>query len=406
MLKRESYLKKIRPFMGADLVKVLTGVRRSGKSVMLELIKDDLVAHGLAPVRTLAINFEDIEGERWLDGHALHGHVLERMGASKEKFALFLDEVQLLPRWEYYVNSLRLRTNLDIYITGSNSQLLSGELATLLTGRLAAFEVLPFSFAEFLEAGRLRHGEKGKTVAEVFNDYVRLGGMPFLTNFDFDYKTSMQYLHDIYQTILLKDVVKRHNIRDADLLERIVRYMLANVGKTFSASSISKYLKSEQRKVAPETVLNYISACEEAFLFYRVRRNDLEGKRLLTINEKYYVSDPGLRETVLLDNVKNIEIVLENIVYLELRRRGWKVTVGKVGEHEIDFVAESFKDVCYIQVTTMLAGEATIEREMGSLQKINTNYPKYILSMDEFDRSHEGIKHLNIRDFLLNENLP
>jgi predicted AAA+ superfamily ATPase len=403
MFNRETYLEKIRPFIGTDLIKVLTGVRRCGKSVMLELLKTELTERGVRPERMLHVNFEDIANKRWLDGDALHARVLECAGDSQEKFACFFDEVQLLPKWETYINSLRLRRNIDIYVTGSNAKLLSGELATLLTGRYIAFEIQPFSFPEFLELHRSIRGEK--PVAEVFNDYVIFGGMPFLSNLGLDYATSMQYLRDIYQTILMKDVLQRHNIRDADLLERIVIYVLSNVGKTFSALSISKYLKSEKRIVSSETVLNYLRTCEEAFLFSRVRRNDLNGKKLLTINEKFYVCDHGFREALCRGNVNSIEIVLENMVYQELRRRGWTVTIGKVGDLEIDFVAEKQKQLCYVQVAYILADDNVIAREFGAFDKLDSHFPKYVLSMDEFDRSHEGIKHLNIRDFLLGKEL-
>ncbi|MDR1789017.1 MAG: ATP-binding protein [Opitutaceae bacterium] len=413
MLKRESYLAQIRPFMGTDLIKVLTGIRRCGKSVMLELISNELREAGIPPNRFFYLNFEEVSGQRWLDGEALLAHVLQLAGEPSggvsgtvqevdpgKRFVLLLDEVQLLPRWEYYLNSLRVHKNMDIYVTGSNSKLLSGELATLLTGRFVSFEIQPFSFREFCELGRSR-GE-AKSEAVFFNDYVRFGGMPFVSQLNLAYPDAMKYLADIYGTILFKDIAQRHNIRDLVLLERVVKYTLSNIGKTFSALSIAKYLKSERINVSSETILNYLRACEEAFLMYRVRRNDLSGKRLLATNEKYYVCDHGLREAVFFDNTGNMEIVLENIVYTELRRRGHDVTVGKIGGREIDFVAKKADAVIYIQVALYIAGADTREREFGALEKIPDNHPKYVISLNDFNYQSNGIKHINIRDFLLN----
>lgn len=400
--------------MGTDLIKVLTGIRRSGKSVMLELICEELRAAGIRPERFLYLNFEEVSGQRWLDGEALHAHVLELAGepqdgvsgtkqeiSPEKRFVLLLDEVQHLPRWEYYLNSLRVHKNLDIYVTGSNSKLLSGELATLLTGRFVSFEIHPFSFREFCELERSR-GET-KPLPELFNDYARLGGMPFVSQLKLAYPDAMKYLADIYSTILFKDIAQRHNIRDLVLLERVVKYTLANIGKTFSSLSISKYLKSEKINVSPETILNYLRACEEAFLFHKVRRNDLLGKRLLTTNEKYYVSDHGLREAVFFDNANNMEIVLENIIYTELRRRGYEITVGKIGEREIDFVAQKSGAKIYIQAAFYIIEENTKQREFGALENIPDNYPKYVVSLNDFNYQSNGIKHLNIRDFLLTE---
>ncbi|MDR1498547.1 MAG: ATP-binding protein [Puniceicoccales bacterium] len=413
MLKREFYLKQIRPFMGTDLIKVLTGVRRCGKSVMLELIKAELLERGIAPERFLYLNFEEISGQKWLDGDALHAHVLQLAGepetvsgteqivAPEKRFVLLLDEVQILPKWELYINSLRLHKNIDIYVTGSNSKLLSGELATLLTGRFVSFEIHPFSFREFLALRRSQGSEK--TEAEVFSEYIILGGMPFVAQRNLDYSEAMKYLRDIYNTILLKDVVERHALRDVDLLNRVIQYVLANIGKTFSALSVSKYLKNEKIKATPDTILNYLLFCEEAFLFRKVRRNDLNGKRLLSINEKYYVCDHGLREMMFHNNSENMEIVLENIVCAELQRRYWEVYVGKIGGQEIDFVAKKQSVPIYVQVAYYIVEESTKEREFGALEKINDNYPKYVVSMNDFNSQYNGIKHHNVRDFLLSD---
>ncbi|MDR3299639.1 MAG: ATP-binding protein [Candidatus Accumulibacter sp.] len=408
-IKRETYLKKIRPFMGTDLVKVLTGIRRCGKSVMLELLRDELLEKGVPGERMISINFDDPQNYPLRDGARFHAYIASRVAQlggerrSGEKVYLFFDEIQEVSAWETCVNGLRFLPDVDIYLTGSNANLLSGELATYLTGRYVRFEIHPFSFAEFSEMHRLLKGEK--QIAEVFNDYIVFGGMPFLLNLGLRYAPSMQYLKDIYQSIVFKDILLRNNIRDVDLLRRIIAYIIENIGKTFSASAISKYIKSENRTVSTDTVLNHVRACEDAFLFQRLQRNDLQGKKLLTVNEKYYVVDHGLREAVCENNVKEIGIVFENMVYMELVRRGYSLTVGKVGDLEINFVAQRQNELAYIQVSYYCGARETMDCELASLGKIISNYPKYIISLDDFDLSQNGIKHLNIRDFLLGKEL-
>jgi predicted AAA+ superfamily ATPase len=409
MIKREIYLKQIRPFIGTDLVKVLTGIRRCGKSVMLELVRDELRENGVSAERIISINFDDPVNFPLRDGACFHAHITALVGAlstagkSGEKVYLFFDEIQEVQNWETYINGLRFLPDVDIYLTGSNAKLLSGELATYLTGRYVKFEIHPFSFVEFSAAHRLLKGER--PVSEVFNDYVVLGGMPFLLNLGLQYAPSVQYLKELYQSVVFKDILLRNSIRDGDLLRRIIVFVLENVGKTFSATSISKYLKSEKRTLSTDTVLNYIRACEDAFLFYRVQRNDLQGKKLLTVNEKYYVVDHGLREAVCENNIKEIGVVFENMVFTELLRRGYTVTVGKVGDLEIDFVAKRQNEQVLIQVSYYCGAKETMEREIAPLEKHVSNFPKYIISMDDFDLSHNGIKHLNIRDFLLGKEL-
>lgn len=315
-----------------------------------------------------------------------------------DKSYLFFDEIQEVDAWEKCVNSLRVKFDVDIYITGSNAKLLSGEFATYLAGRYIEFVVYPFSFAEFVDMYYTLNPKANET--EAFKQYILFGGMPFLMNLNLQAAPCNQYLQDVYNSVVLKDVMKRNNIRDVDLLERIIIYVLANVGKTFSSTSISKYFKSENRNVSPETILSYIKACEDAFLFYRARRQDLVGKKILTINEKYYVADHGLREAVYGKNNRDIEIVLENIVYMELLRKGYSVTIGKINSLEVDFVAEKQGELIYVQVAYILAADSTIKREFGSLKTINDNFPKYVVTMDEIDMSRDGIHHVNIRDFL------
>lgn len=402
MIKRESYMARIRPFIDGDLIKVLTGIRRSGKSVMLELIKDELRARGVTEEQLVAFNFEDMRNAQLCTAEALHDELVRRAASIKEKIYFFFDEIQEVERWERCVNSLRVEMDCDIYITGSNAKLLSGELATYLAGRYVEFIIYPFSFSEFLA---LYHSvEPDADTRTCFNRYLTFGGMPYLANLRFDETACRQYLRDLFNSVELKDIVKRNNVRDVDMLERIIAYVTANIGTTFSSTAISKYLKNEGRRVSPETVLNYLKACSDAFLFYQVRRQDLQGKKILTVNEKYYVADHGIREAVIGGNMRDINLVLENIVFMEALRRGYSVTVGKVGEREIDFVCERHGEKCYIQVTYLLAAEETVQREFGVYEHVQDNFPKYVVSLDEFDMSRNGVRHYNIRDFLLAEN--
>jgi predicted AAA+ superfamily ATPase len=389
MVIRESYLSKIRPFIGKDVIKVLTGIRRGGKSVLLEQVRDEINSPN-----TVFLNFEDLGNQHLCEYSAFHDFICDKIGDSKEKFYLFFDEIQEVEGWEKAINSLRVKYKADIYITGSNSKLLSGEFATYIAGRYVSLVVYPFSFAEF----------KAAKEEYTFDDYLKYGGMPFLSSIYFEPSVIQNYLQDVFNSVVLKDIVKRNKIRDVDLLERIISYALANVGKSFSATSISKFFKAEKRTVAPETILNYLKACEEAFLLYRLKSQDINGKKLLKVNEKYYVADHGLREAVVGANLRNAEIILENIVGLELLRRGYKVCVGRVGEKEIDFVGEKDGDKIYIQVCYLLNEESTIQREFGSLLEIKDNYPKFVLYKESsFEGNYEGVPAIKIEDWLLND---
>lgn len=401
MLKRDEYIKKIVPFIDKDVIKVLTGIRRSGKSVMLKLLMEELKNIGINEKQFIYINFENLKYRNLKNYERLYDFILNKVDDKYKSYYIFLDEIQEVEEWEKCVNSLRVDEdfNFDIYITGSNAKLLSGELSTYLAGRYIEFIVYPFSFKEFFEI--MKEKNKEIELKEVFQDYVKFGGMPFLHNLDYNFEASMQYLQDLYASIILKDITQRNNIRDTDLLERIINYVIMNIGNTFSATSISKFFKSENRKVAIETILNYIKACEEAFLIYRVARNDLLGKKILNVNEKYYIADHGIREAIMENNQKNINQVLENIVYFEMLRRGCNVKIGKVDNLEVDFVCKKNDETIYIQVSYLLASEDTKEREFSVLENIKDNYPKYVLSMDEFDMSRNGIKHVNLIEFLI-----
>jgi predicted AAA+ superfamily ATPase len=347
----------------------------------------------------ISINFEDLTYSSLTTGVALHDYLKAKVDAIDGRVYIFLDEIQEVTDWEKCVNSLRVNSDVDIYITGSNAKMLSGEYATLLSGRYVEFSIYPFSFSEYCQARKV--GGTIKSDAEYFNEYVKYGGLPFLAVAPVSENAKAQYLKDIYASVVIKDIVKRNNLRDVDLLERIIAYSVANIGRPFSANSIAAYFKNERRSVSVDTIINYLKCCEKAFLFYKINRMDLEGKEILQINEKYYLADHGLRQALYGNNQRDIEMILENIVCLELFRRGYRVTIGKTGAKEIDFVCDRAGKRIYIQVCYVLASEQTEMREFGAYDAVNDNYPKYVLSLDEFDMSRDGIIHMNIRDFLL-----
>lgn len=400
MIQRESYMKRIRPFINKELVKVLTGIRRSGKSVMLELIKQELRQIGVAEGQILSYNFESMDNARLCTAEALYKEILTK-APQGERVYLFFDEIQEVQHWEKAINSFRVDFDCDIYITGSNSHLLSGELATYLAGRYVEFIIYPFSLSEFMLMYQTVY--PGTSKENVFRQYLKYGGMPYLGALHYDEDACRQYLQDLYNAVELKDVIRRGKIRDVDLLERVFAFILVNIGNPFSSTSLVKFLKSEGRKTSVETVLNYLHAGEEAYLFYPVRRENLAGKNILLNPDKYYVADHGVRRAILGNNMNDIQQVLENIVYVELLRRNYCVTVGKYNDKEIDFVASKNGEKIYVQVTYLLASPETIKREFGIYQYVHDNYPKYVVSLDEFNMSQNGVQHWNLRDFLLAE---
>lgn len=399
MIIREEYLRRIQPFIDNDLIKVLTGIRRSGKSVMLSLIQNELITRGVAPTQFISYNFENLNFSHVLTANALHDDISQQIKKISGKAYLFFDEIQEVKEWERCINSLRVEYDCDIYITGSNAKLLSSELATYLSGRYVEFIIYPFSYSEFIQLYAPKFPDALPNT--MFSKFLTVGGMPYLNNLQFEEEPSRQYLQDLYNSVVLKDIVKRNTIRDVDLLERIISYVIANIGTIFSATTISKYFKNEGRSVAPETILNYVKACEEAYLFYKVKREDIQGKKILAVNEKYYIADHGIREAVYGSNMKDINLILENIVYMELLRRGYSVTIGKLSDKEVDFIATKGNNKIYFQVCYLLASEQTIIREFTVYNHIRDNYPKYVLSLDEINMSQNGIKHMNIKDFLL-----
>ena len=401
MVSRDLYLKKIRPFIGTDVVKVITGMRRSGKSVMLELIQAELRLRE-PDARIFAINLDDDENKRFLEKGVLYNHVNNLLKeAGSTRVYLFFDEIHDVEEWETAINSLRMRKNADIYITGSNSKLLSGELATYLTGRYVEIRMTPFSFSEFIEAASPLF--PSEDVTQLFNRYLMTGGVPFLAKVRYEPDACRSYLQDLYGAILLKDVVRRKQIRDVDLLDRIVRFVMTECGHTFSARRIVDFLKKERRETSVETVLNYLAACEEAFLIARVPRQDLVGKRILAVDEKFYITDTGVRNTVVRGSLRrDVDQLLENIVYFEFMRRGYDVTIGRLKEREVDFVCDKGAERLFVQVAFTLGSEETRQREYVALEEVKSADGKLLLTMDRLDMSSGTIKHQYIPDFLLN----
>lgn len=387
---RKQYLKEVDSVLGVPVIKVITGMRRVGKSTLLKQIQEMLIEKGVSPQHIISINFEWLEFEEQKDYKKLNRYIEEKI-RNEGKHYVFLDEIQEVDGFEKVVNSLHSKGTCEIFITGSNSTLLSGELATYLTGRYYMIEVMPLSFHEIFQESISKE--------DAFMDYVRMGGLPGRLQFQTE-TTEKNYISDMYQAILLRDIVKRNNIRDVKLFQRFMLFLIQNVGQIFSAGRITDFLKNEGRKLSRETIYNYIEAAKNAYLIHGVPRYNIKGKDVLKTNEKYFVNDLGFR-SLYYNNEKDIGQALENIVYLELRRRGYEIQVGKFEEKEVDFVIQKGSSKSYIQVAYYLAEEATIEREFSVLRNIEDNYPKLVLSMDRVNRSMDGIEHRNIIDFLL-----
>ena len=398
MYKRNLYLQKISKFLGKPVVKVITGMRRVGKSYLLRQIINQLQSDGVGAENILCVDKESLEFDHIRTYPDLNTLVQESLFRQQGMKFLFVDEVQEIEEWERAIASLSGQHDMDIIITGSNAHLFSSELASRLSGRFIEFPVYSLSFDEFL----LFRGDKRADLEREWLNYLRFGGMPAIHHFELDEEIVYQYVTSIYNTILLKDIVKRHAVRNVPLLENIARYLFDNVGNTMSAKSIADYVKSQRLRVGVETVQNYLSYFEEALTAHRVQRYDLKGKRVLEIHDKYYLGDIGMRHAVFGFREGEITGVLENIVFLELLRRGYRVCIGKWGNREIDFIATREKEKLYIQVTYLLASPQVIEREFGVLRTIPDNYPKIVISLDdEFGEDVEGIRRVNLRDFLL-----
>ncbi len=402
-IARDKYIKQIEKFIDKPIIKVLTGMRRVGKSTLLKIIKDNLLKE-VSDSNKIYINFESISFSEIKNDKDLIEYLKpilnEERKKSNSKFYFFFDEIQLISNWEKVINGLRADVDCDIYITGSNSTLISGELATLLAGRYVQFEIYPFTFDEFI----MIFDYLDMPVEDLFNEFIKLGGMPFIKYFNLDESVSLKYLSDVYNTVLVKDVLEYNNIRDVDIFNRILSYAMENVGHIFSANSIKNYFKNENRKVSVDTILNYLEYCNQAFILKKVPRYDIEGKKILKVDEKYYLNDHGFRGTKGFSNTKDIERVLENIVYIELVSRGYDVKIGKLKDQEIDFIAQKDLQTFYYQVSYIMSDESTRHREFGVYRDIKDNLPKYVLSMDKMNFSQDGIIHKNIIDFLLEIN--
>ncbi len=401
MIVRERYMQPVRDFMDKPVVKIITGMRRSGKSGLLELTRQELLARSVNGQNIIFINFESLRYEALRNYQALYAEIADRAEQTQGRLYILLDEIQEVDGWERVVNSLRVDFDCDLYVTGSNARLLSGELATLLAGRYVEIRVYPLDFKEYLDFAAGNEVEAKLTRQEQFSHFVHFGGLPGIHQIKWEESRIMQYLNDIYNSVLLKDVVARHKIRDTELLERIVFYLMDNIGNTFSAKTISDFLKSQGRKLSTETVYNYLKALESAFLIHKAARFDIKGKRILETQEKYYLADIGLRHAVMGYRDNDIAGVLENIVFMELLRRGFSVKIGKQDAAEVDFVADRSDERLYIQVCYILTPE-NIDREFAPLEAIADNYEKLVLSADTLLRvNRSGIRQQNIMEFLL-----
>ena len=396
MIKREEYLKRIRGFYDQDLIKVITGIRRSGKSTLLKQMIDELKDKGIPEERIIYINFEDIDMSFIKNDMDLNSYIKKQM-TKKEKYYLFFDEIQNVVNWEKAINSFKATKNVSIFITGSNSNLLSGELATLLAGRYVSFQMQPFSFKEVCELKDIQNREE---IEKEFEDYMKWGGMP--QRFYFHNEQEIKnYLMDLYDSIVVKDIASRYNVKDIELLNRILEYLMSTPAQQFSVTNIVNFLKNENRSCSNETLYNYLSYITNSFIMSRAKRYDIKGKKVLSTNDKYYLTDLGLGQVKSSAKMKGLGNILENIVYNELINRGYEVLVGKSDSSEIDFIASYFDEKIYIQVAYILADDDVIEREFGAFKDIQDNYPKYVLTMDKLDFSQNGIIHKNIIDWLL-----
>ena len=398
MIKRETYIKTISLFIGKPVIKVLTGMRRCGKSVILRLLREELLEQGIPEQNIIYLNFESMGIRQFLDADSLYNYIVSITRDVSGRFYIMLDEVQRVKNWEHTVASLRVDFDCDIFITGSNNSLWSGNIGELLAGRYIEIRIHPLSFAEHL---LFTKEGVASDINSQFMDYLHYGGLPGIHEMGIHSPAVIPYLLDIYNSVLLKDVISRNNIRDTELLERIINYLMDNTGNIFSAKRISDFLKNQNCRIGTETVYNYLDALEAAFLLKKVKRWDIKGKRILETQEKYYFEDFGIKNALLGYSSDSISGLLENIVFLELRRRGYEIFIGQGINCEVDFIARLRDQTNYFQVSYLLASPETIEREFTPLLNIKDNFPKYVLSMDEFDFSRQGIQHKNIRKWLL-----
>lgn len=400
MIYRSDYMRQLQAFKDNKIIKVVTGLRRSGKSTLLQMYRDELVANGVSPSQIQFVNFELMKYDYIRTYRQLYDFITQNMVVGKKNY-LFFDEIQQVEGWEKTINSLTLEYDTDIYVTGSNAYLLSSELATLISGRYVEIKMLPLSFKEYYEY----YKNDGKSAEELFNEYLKYGGLPQLLSLPSDEKTISSFLESIYDTIILKDVVGRNKLKDIDLLKRVFAFVCGNVGSITSTNSMAKYIAMEaklDRSLRPATIGNILEMLENAFIIYKANRYDVKGKEVLKSLEKYYVTDTGLKNTIVGYNLENYGHSIENVVYLELLRRGYKVYVGKCDNKEIDFVAIKKEETRYFQVTESLSDAKTQEREVAPFYSTNDFYEKTIITTDKtYATNVNGIKIVNLTDFLL-----
>lgn len=401
MIERKEYLENLISFKDKDLIKVVTGVRRCGKSTLLELYIDFLKKSGVSDNQIISLNLEDLENADLLDYKSLYDYIKERL--TPDMNYIFIDEVQKCKDFEKAVDSLFIKKNCDVYITGSNAFLLSGELATLLSGRYIEIKMLPFSFKEYYEA----KANSGKTKHELFFDYLKYGSFPYVSYLENDERVINQYIEGIYNTILIKDVATREKINDVTVLENILKTVASSVGSPISTKKISDTLISAGRRISTHTVDAYLRALTDSYILYNVLRYDIKGRQYLKTHGKYYFVDTGIRNLIVNQSSKDIGHLLENVVYLELLRRKKRVNIGKLAEKEVDFVAVGVNGTEYYQVSASVLDENTLARELAPLEAINDNYPKTLLTLDDIGNGmdYRGIKQVNVIDWLLNERL-
>lgn len=397
MIIRTRYLDILKTYRDVPLVKILSGIRRCGKSTILDMLEKDLLESGVSADHIIHLRYTSEELDDSMTAKLMYRDIKEKM-TDNNRYYLLLDEVQEVSNWEKAVNSLLEDANTDIYVTGSNSKLMSSEISTYLTGRYISIPVFTLSFAECIE---FKKG-KGGTVKELLNEYIRTGGFPIVAIGNFDERSSYQIAEGIYNSVITGDIVRRHHITNFDLFNRVVKYVIENVGKTFSANAIVKFMKSEGRSLSVESVYNYLEWLEKAFVIYRCSRYDMQGKSVLKTQEKFYLADSSLKYCVMGFNPKSVAAMLENIVYFELRRKGYDVYIGKNADKEIDFIAAHLDKRLYVQVCRNLPEES--DREIANLLEIKDHYPKYVVTLDELAGGNiNGVRIVHLADFLLSE---
>lgn len=412
MIQRTKYIEKILPFIDKPLIKVIIGVRRSGKTVLLSQIREHIAKGGVSENQLINLNFESYENKPLLDADKLYSYIVQRSkDIQGKRIYLFFDEIQEVSDWQKVINSIAVDLDCDIYLTGSNSNMLSGELATYIAGRYVHFTVYPFTFSEIKQYYTEKSGFPlsfpfgfTKSDEQMFNEYLQYGGLPQRFLLD-DRQAVRAYIDDVYNTIVIKDVISRNKITDIDLLKRLTAFLLDNAGNPFSANSICNKLKGEGVNTTVATLMNYIAAIKSAMVVITAPRYDVKGKALLSTNEKYYATDLGLRNNVKSSDIIDYNKLYENVIFLEMLSRGYEINVGKVGDYEIDFICMKDRKKIYIQVAYMLADQDVVDREFRPLRKVSDNFPKYVVSSDKHDFSGDGIIHKNIIDFLLDKSI-